>query len=159
VSAADGDQARFELHTEGDGKQWPSLFLRKITRDETLPLLLLARSLGNVQQLEDPQTGVSAVYLLTKDSSGRDNPPRLLGKDFEEAADSVDALAFDELEHSIDTALASKYLLRAKREELYATVHEAVSEIITIRTNPLDALRQAYVAADRAVEGRLELSK
>jgi hypothetical protein len=158
VSATDGDQARFELHTEGDGTQWPSLFLRKITRDDALPLLLLARSLGNVQQLEDPQTGASAFYLLTKDSSGRDNPPRLLGKDFAEAADSVDAFTFDALDHSVDTALASTYLHREKREELYVTVRSAVNEVTTARTNPLDALRQAYVAADRAVETRLGLS-
>jgi hypothetical protein len=158
VGATDGDQARFELHTEGDGTQWPSLFLRKITRDNTLPLLLLARTLGTVQQLEDPQTGVSAFYLLTKDAAGRDNPPRLLGKELGEAADSVDAFTFDELDHSVDTALASTYAHRAKREELYENVRSAVNEVTTARTNPLDALRQAYVAADRAVETRLGLS-
>jgi hypothetical protein len=158
ITATDGDQARFEPHTEGDGTQWPSLFLCKITRDDALPLLLLARSLGSVQQLEDPQTGASAFYLLTKDSSGRDNPPRLLGKDFAEAADSVDAFTFDALDHSVDTALASTYLHREKREELYVTVRSAVNEVTTARTNPLDALRQAYVAADRAVETRLGLS-
>jgi hypothetical protein len=121
-------------------------------------LLLLARSLGNVQQLEDPQTGVSAFYLLTKDAAGRDNPPRLLGKEFAEAADSVDAFTFDALDHSVDTALASTYVHREKREELYVNVRSAVNEVTTARTNPLDALRQAYVAADRAVETRLGLS-
>jgi hypothetical protein len=159
VGAGDGDQARFELHTEGDGSQWPSLFLRRITREDTLPLLLIAQVLGSVKQLEDPQTGVSSIYLLTVDSSGRDNPPRLLGKDFATAADSVDALAFDDLDHSIDTALASTYLHRAKREELYAAVLGAVGEVTAARSNPLDPLRQAYVAADRTVESRLELNK
>jgi hypothetical protein len=157
VSASDGDQARFELHTEGDGTPWPSLFLRKITRDDALPLLLLARSLGSVQQLEDPQTGASAFYLLTKDAAGRDNPPRLLGKDFAEAAEAVDAFTFDALDQAVASALASTYLHREKRQELYVTVRSAVNEVTTARTNPLDALRQAYVAADRAVETRLGL--
>jgi hypothetical protein len=40
----------------------------------------------------------------------------------------------------------------------YVTVRSAVNEVTTARTNPLDALRQAYVAADRAVETRLGLS-
>jgi hypothetical protein len=158
VGATDADQARFELHTEGDGTQWPGLFLRKITRDDALPLLLLGCSLGNVKQLEDPQTGVSAFYLLTRDAAGRDNAPRLLGKEFAEAADSVDAITFDELDNSIDTALTSTYVLRNKREELYVNVHSAVNEITTARPNPLDALRQAYIAADRAIETRLGLS-
>jgi hypothetical protein len=158
VNATDGDQARFELHTEGDGTAWPSLYLRKITRDETLPLLLLANAIGLVQTLEDPQTGISATYLLTKDSAGRDNPPARLGKDLGEAADAIDAIGFDLLETTTKAQLATTYLHRDKRTELYAAVRKAVDEVTTQRPNPLDPLRQAYLAADRNAEALLELS-
>lgn len=157
VGATDGDQARFELHTEGDGTAWPGLFLRKITRDDTLPLLLLANAIGLVQTLEDPQTGISATYLLTKDSAGRDNPPARLGKDLGEAADAIDAIGFDLLDTTVKAQLATTYLHREKRTELYASVRKVVDGVTAERPNPLDPLRQAYIAADRSAEALLEL--
>jgi len=158
VDASDGDQARFELHTEGDGRAWPSLFLRKITRDEVLPLILIASAIKLVDIIEDPQTGAKAVYLLTTDSSGRENRPVRLGKDFSEAADAIDPVAFDSLETSIKSKLATEYLHREKRTEVYSSVRQAVHNVTAERSNPLDPLRQAYVAADRSAESILELA-
>ncbi len=165
VSAGDGAQARFELHTEGDGKQWPDLFVRKITRVDALPLLLLANAIGKasgtetVQNVEDPETGKTGLYLITKDDAGRDNKPLLLGSGIADASERLDEIAFDELDRSVETSLNKAFLLGAKRRELYANVRAAVDEIQVLRTNPLDAVRLAYSAADRAVEARLDLSK
>lgn len=158
VDATDGEQARFELHTEGDGREWPPLFLRKITREDVLPLVLVANGLGLVSMLEDPLTGNKAAYLLTKDSSGRDNTPTKLGRDLSDAAESVDPMVFDALETNVKARLATDYLHRDKRTELYSSVRKAVDEVTSSRTNPLDPLRQAYVAADRSAENLLELS-
>jgi hypothetical protein len=159
VAGAEGEQASFELHTDDERAQWPSLFLRKTTRTEVLPRLLLANALGIVQTLEDPSTGISGVYLITRDESGRDDPPKKLGKDLADAADRVDPLAFDLLEYTIGRQLATTYLHREKRAELYAAVRKAVNEVTVKRSNPLDPVRIAYTSADRHVESLLELNK
>jgi hypothetical protein len=158
VEGPDSDQARFELHTEGDGRSWPGLFLRKISRDDVLPLVLIANAIGLVRILEDPTTGAKGAYLITKDAEGRDNTPVRLGKDLSEASDSVDPVAFDSLETNVKAQLAGDYLHREKRTELYASIRKAVDDETSQRSNPLDPVRQAYLTADRSAENLLELA-
>ncbi|MBV8367489.1 MAG: hypothetical protein JO036_00945 [Candidatus Eremiobacteraeota bacterium] len=156
VGATDGDQARFELHSEGDGTQFPSLFLRKIGPSEILPELLLASALSIVQTLEDPDTGRKGVYLMRNDAQGREAPPLSLGKSLTDAVDALDALSFDALETQIRGLLARDFLHQAKRAELLANVGAQVDAVKTERPNPLDKTRQAYIAAQARVEDLLK---
>ncbi|HTD36329.1 MAG TPA: hypothetical protein VK669_02350, partial [Candidatus Limnocylindrales bacterium] len=158
VGASDGEQARFELHSEGDGTQFPSLFLRKVGPAEILPELLLASALNIVQTLEDPETGLKAVYLLRADSAGREQAPLRLGKTTTEAIDGFDAVTFDALESQIRGLLAGDFLHQAKRADLLGKVAAQVDTIKTERANPLDKTRQAYIAAQARVEDLLRMN-
>lgn len=156
VDARSGAQATFELHTEGDGSQFPSLFLRKVGSAEILPYLLLAQALKLVADLEDPDTGVKASFLLTRDQAGRDTEPVKLGKTFADAVENGSAMTFDALQTQVGSRLAQDYLHIAKRAELLTSVQQAVDAVKTDRPNPLDKTRQAYMKAERTVEDMLK---
>src|SRR5262249_5491603 len=85
VNGNDADQARFELHAESEGTQLPDLFLPEADPKRYLANLLIAKGMDAIQSLEDPETGLSSLYLLTKDNRGFDREPVRLGKDFAEA--------------------------------------------------------------------------
>src|ERR1700681_570827 len=156
VSGAAGAQATFELHSEGDGSQFPSLYLRKIGPEQVLPYLLLASALDIVQQLKDPETGAAGVYLRTKDKSGRDIEPVRLGDSLTGAVERVSAMSFDAMETQIQGLLAQEYLHSDKRAQLMAQVQKAVDTVKADRPNPLDKTQQAYTRAGRAVEDLLK---
>jgi len=74
--------------------------------------LLIAKALNIVQQLEDPQTGLKSVYLITKNERGRDNPPMLLGQTLDRAADEASGEIFDQTETTVQTMLTASIYTR-----------------------------------------------
>jgi hypothetical protein len=132
--------------------------LRQITKNEVLPVLLVGNAIGMIQVLEDPVTGSQGTYFVSTDAAGLEYPPVRLGKDFSEAADSIDVITFDALETNVKAKLADGFRHRAERAALYENVKSVVAGVIAAKTNPLDPVRQAYIAADRSVESMLELT-
>jgi len=152
VTGSDADQAKFELHAEGDGSQLPGLFLPEADPKRYLANLLLAKSIGKVQSLEDPDTGLTGLYLILEDERGLSLDPIQLGKDFADASANPNAEASDALAMAVSQALGSDYLHQAKRDELIKQVLAEVDAIRAERKNPLDKTVRAYSDAARLAD-------
>ncbi len=156
TAGADGDQAKFELHGEGDGAQLPDLFLPEADPKRYLANLLIAKAIGSVQFLEDPATGVKGLYLLAKDERGFDREPAQLGRDFFEAWANPNAEASDALASSVTQSLASDYLHQSKRDELTKQVLTELEAVKAERKNPLDKTVRAFSEAVRLADTILQ---
>jgi len=150
VRGTDGDQARFELHGEGDGMQFPSLFVRSVGPKDVLPYLLLARAMNVIQQLENPETGVQEFWVVLKDPKGNEKVEPL-APTLDDALEKADAAVLDWLESIVGTLLAGDYLHKAKRETLVAAIQVEVDTVKARVKSPLDKTYRFYVdAAERA---------
>ncbi|MEE3627270.1 tubulin-like doman-containing protein [Nitrospirillum sp. BR 11752] len=100
-------RARLELHTEGDGKDFPPLFVKSgdEVRKEAVPYLLLADATGLIHDGRTA-TGAAQLLLVTKDADGFDNDPIVLGASLLEAPDRVDLVALASLRDGVTAALA-----------------------------------------------------
>ncbi len=156
TGGSDGAQARFELHTEGDGTQFSDLFMPEADPKRYLAHLLIAKGMGLVQVLEDPDTGLGGLYLLSKDERGLDRDPMKLGKDFNEAWASPNAEASDALATAVTQSLASQFLHQSKRDELGGKVIAELEAVKTERKNPLDKTVRAYSDAARLADSILQ---
>jgi hypothetical protein len=153
TSGDDRESAQMELHSEGDGRQFPSLYVRAATAYERLAFVLIGSALRVVQMLEDPQSGRSAWYLLSRDAQGKENAPVLLGRTLGQAADDLDAKNLDMLESSIRFLLEREYRHRTKRDEILAFVDAEVAKIKVERNNnPLDKVYDLYIQARRKTD-------
>jgi hypothetical protein len=108
---------------------------------------MMARAASLVQALEDPDTGMNNIYLVTKNAKGRDNDPELLGKDFQSVLDDNSLQTYDAITSAVNQLLQSEYLHRKKREELLANLEEQLAEVKAARKNPLDKIYKAHVQA------------
>jgi hypothetical protein len=152
TSGSDAEQSRFELFGEGDGGQLPDLFLPEADPKRYLAHLLIAKGMNMVQSIEDPATGVSSLYLLSKDDRGLDREPLKLGANFAEASSDPNAEASDALGTAVESALASEYLHQTRRDELMAKVLVELDGVKTERKNPLDKVVRAYTEATRLAD-------
>jgi hypothetical protein len=152
MTGSDADQAKFELHAEGDGSHLPGLFLPEADPKRYLAHLLLAKSMEKVKSLEDPDTGLTGLYLLLSDDRGLPLDPIKLGKDFADASSNPNAEASDALAMAVHQALASDYLHQARRDELMKRVLAEVEGIRSERKNPLDKTVRAYTEAARLAD-------
>jgi Tubulin like len=153
TSGDTASQARMELHTEGDGSQFPSLFVRRATPAGTFPFLLVAHAMNLIRALEDPDTGESGVYLITKNDKGKAQPPTLLGRTLLDAVEAADLSRLDSLEANIRSLLAGEYLHKTKREELISAIDKHVAAVLEERkNNPLDKTYKRYYEAGQRAE-------
>ena len=156
TTGTSGDQAKFELHIEGDGAQLPDLFMPEADPKRYLASLLIAKSMNAVQFLEDPDTGIKSLYLLAKDERGLDREPLKLGKDFADASSSPNAEASDALSSAVSAGLSSEFLHQTKREELTQKILAELEAIKAERKNPLDKTVRAYTEAARVADSILQ---
>ncbi len=140
-----------ELHGEGDGSQFPSLFAPVVGAAEVFPHMLIAQAVNVLQTLEDPDTGAAGVYLIAKDDRGREKDPLLLGKTFLDAVNGVSAEIMGKVQLAVQAELDGAYLHKTKREELATRIQAEVDRVRAERKNPLDRMYRQYVSArDRA---------
>ena len=156
TTGADGEQAEFELHSEADAAQLPDLFLPEADPKRYLAHLLIAKCMNKVQLLEDPETGITSLYLVLTDDRGIPLDPIKLGKDFAEAASNPNAAALDALAMTVNQALESDYLHQTKRDELFKSLLSEVESIKAQRKNPLDKTVRAYSDAARVADSVLQ---
>jgi hypothetical protein len=150
--AVGGVQARMELHGEGDGTQWPDLFIGDVDQKRYLALLLIAQAMGLVRRLEDPDTGIASVYLVAKDTRGRDRDPLPLGADLASVTQDANAVVFDTLRAAVQAQLEQPFRHQSKRDELLTSVLTIVDEVKAVKKNPLDKVYKTFVQASHAAE-------
>lgn len=85
------ERTMLEVHAEGDGSQFPDLFIADAAtlRASARPLLLLAEALGVLAQRPGPGSGPAQLVLARQDADGFDLEPIVLGRDFAEALERV----------------------------------------------------------------------
>ena len=123
----------------------------------SLTFALRKRAGGDsVQSLEDPDTGLTGLYLLAKDERGLDRDPLKLGKDFGEAWSTPNTEASDALTSAVTQSLASEFLHQTKRDELNKKVVAELDAVKAERKNPLDKAIRAYSEAARLADSILQ---
>lgn len=157
---AGGARAKLELHTEGDGSAWPRLYVASgaEAREQALPYVLLAKALGFIQEGRNPATGADEVLLVTKDESGFDNDPVLLGRQFVGAADAVTLEHLHVLRSACEAALASPaYLHQDRRLEVQRAVLAEVEAVKAARGgNVQDETYRKFLDAGRRAAALLK---
>jgi hypothetical protein len=140
ISGSNAERAKLELHIEGDGTQHPKVFVpaqEELKRD-AVPYLLLAKSLGMIQQVANPQSGAPELVFVAKDENGFDTDPVRLGKALSDAPDQLDLSGADQIKNYVTRRLNSKEnSLDARRAELQKVLVAEVDNIKAERGNNL----------------------
>lgn len=150
------ERSKLEVHSEGDGKGYPPIFLVSGADIDTLPLLLLGRAMKLIQELEDPDTGKPGIYLITKDERGRDNDPVALGASDEEIVEKRDVALANRLRISIQKLIQSEYQHRSRRDEIVTALDVVLAGVVARIPNPLDKRRRTYKEAVSKAEELLK---
>ena len=98
-----------------------------------MPLLLLGKAMGVLTLLEDPATGIGAMYLRP----GRKETPIKLAPSFDEAVLETKGELFERLDQTVRTLLGSDYLHRTKRDELQTELDHELELVEKQVGNPL----------------------
>jgi hypothetical protein len=101
------ERGALEIHIEGDGLQFPDLFIAddvQIARRARIALLM-AEALNIAVEVKNDGTGQVELRLLRKDSDGFDLEPVTLGKNFDDAAEQMGERMVMELKTGIAEAL------------------------------------------------------
>ena len=156
VNGPNAQRAKLELHLEGDGAQYPKLFVladSDVERD-MVPYLLLAKALKLIQQAPNPQTGATEMVLVAKDQDGFDTDPIYLGKSLAESrrVTPVDAnLIREYVQGILDT---TDYSSEDRRSELQKTIVADVEAVKVERGNNIqdEAYKRILEGGKRAVK-------
>lgn len=158
IQQSNNNQSRIkmELHSEGDGSQWPELLIadERVFRENALPSLLLAKILGLITAVTSPTTGVTEFYLIDKDEDGLPVRTRL-GKTLNEVYETIDILSAQALEDKVNLTLAQdSYRHVDKRTECQQAVRDELNTILTEARNDFEdpTYRKFEAAARTAIQ-------
>ncbi|MEO7718034.1 MAG: tubulin-like doman-containing protein, partial [Capsulimonas sp.] len=156
VSGPTGARARMEIHGEGDGTQFPPLFVATMSevKDLGLPYVLLGRALNVIQKLTNPATGVTSFALVTKDQDGFDNDPVPLGATLVDSVDKLDASSTRTVRQAVELLLGgAEWMHVDKRVELQKSVVALIDEVKADRQGNIqdDVYRRFLDAGKKAV--------
>ncbi len=131
LNRPDAARAKLELHIEGDGSQFPNLFVPSMAEVKTqaIPYLLMAKVMGLILSSEHPKTGATQWLFLQKDEDGFDAEPVDLGETFVGAYERLDLSHLEQMKQQVHKLLASDYLHREKRNQLKNAILEEVNRI------------------------------
>ena len=122
-------RATLEVHTEGDGSQFPDLFVadRAQVGARLKPALLVGLALGAVTSVRSQATGRDQLVLTRRDADGFDLDPLVLGPDLTGAAEALGEAEVFTLQGVIDAGLAGGALTSdegrtAARDQIAAAV-------------------------------------
>lgn len=156
VSGTNPQEARMFLHLEGDGSGLPSLFapLARELREDCAPYLLIAKTLGVLQESKSKTLGGTALFFVQEDKHGLEVDQIELGATLIDAVEKLDFAKFEKLQQVVEQKLSAGNGQNAQK--IPAIVAE-VKAIKVLRGN--DPADPTYIlfnnAAKRAV-ARLE---
>lgn len=135
LKGSNGPRARLELHLEGDGSQYPRIFvpLQDEMRRDALPYLLLAKALGMIQEEVNSRTGAPGLFFVSKDESGFDTDPIDLGKNLIEAVTRIDIEGADLIRVHVTQLLRSDFTEDSKRTALQKQIVADVDQVKVLR--------------------------
>ncbi len=163
LKGPDVERAKLELHVEGDGSNYPSLFVpsSEEIKKEGIPFLLLAKTMNLIKILENPATGSRQLAISKKDADGWDAQPIYLGKTFVESFEKLDLANLSEIGDQVRSLLnGSEYSHEEKIAQLRKGIRDEVEAIKAERNNNMeDPLYKRFLeggkAADRFLKERL----
>jgi hypothetical protein len=135
MKGSNGARARLELHLEGDGSQYPRIFvpMQDEMKRDALPYLLLARALGMIQEEVNSRTGSTGLFFVSKDESGFDTDPIDLGKNLIEAVAKIDIEGADLMRVHVTQMLRSDFAEDSKRSGLQKQIVAEVDQVKALR--------------------------
>lgn len=160
VGGANSARARLEIHGEGDGTQWPPLYVATMSevKEQGLPYVLLAQATGIIQKQRDPKTGKDSLLLITKDQDGLDNPAVPLGASLTESVGRLDAATARTVRTAVEALLnGPAYALAEQRAVARTSVVALIDEVKTERGgNVQDATYLRFLEAGKQALGILK---
>jgi hypothetical protein len=149
-----------EVHSEGDGSQFPDLFIADMSRIRELarPILLLGEALGALTQRANPATGQLQIVISRKDTDGFEIEPIVLGKTFAAALESISEKILHDLKQTILPQIKPPHF--AREEELTAlrdTLQYRLSEIKSEHHD--DSLHPEYIAWSQAARDVMKITR
>jgi hypothetical protein len=131
VSGRRPERARIELHGEGDGTQFPSLFIpsQAAVVNEVLPFLLLARVMDLLQAPAGTGMNGSELVFTAKDRDGFDTEPISLGRTLTEALTRIDRSSSELMRSSVGLALERDFASESARLQLSKALVALVEDI------------------------------
>jgi hypothetical protein len=126
------DRVKLELHCEGDGTQFPELFVT-IGLTRSLPYIMLAKPLGLIQPLTNPAIGSTELYLIELDEFGLEKRVRL-GKNLTDVFDTLEITTAQKFEEAVGKLLAKpENRHQDKRAALMAQVRDEIKVVLAER--------------------------
>ena len=131
VSGPRAARSRIELHGEGDGTQFPSVFIPSQTAvvNEVLPFLLLARVMDLLQAPTVAGMGGSELVFTAKDRDGFDTDPISLGPTLTAALTRMDRSVSEIVRSSVGLALERDFASEPARLQLSKALVALVGDI------------------------------
>jgi len=130
-------RAKLELHSEGDGSQYPRIFvpLQEEMKRDALPYLLAARALGLIREEVNPRTGGKGIIFVSKDENGLDTDPIDLGKSLTESLAKIDVESADLIRRHVNRLLDTEFAQETQRAELQKRIVAEIEQIKSARGN------------------------
>jgi hypothetical protein len=150
-------RVRLELHCEGDGLQYPPLFVpsreQLITR--FLPYIILAKTLQIIQPMTNQVTGSTDLFLIEQDEFGLDKRTKL-GKNLTELFETLDVLVAQKFEDAVMKLLTEpENRHQDRRSVLIAQMREELKTVLSERQNNVeDAM---YISFEQATRQSIQL--
>ena len=155
---------RFVLHTESFSEELPHLY--DMNKEEIgakfLSTVLLAKALGIIQQVEDPDTQRKYHAAAITNEYGDEDYIEVGGLDFTSVLDSVKTdfeLALT-IEKAVEKTLAESYRANDKKELLRTTLNATLKEFVlpSFSGNPLaKGYKEAQMARNEIFDTKLKL--
>ncbi len=155
IGCSDGKRALIELHSEGyggklsAGQEFPDLYPESYKPADLRPWVMIAEAMDMIQVDTDPVTGVSKVYMVSKDGDGLSTMEEL-GASIESVIEASDVTVFEALRAAVEPRLETEYLHLSKRQDLVNAMRTKVEEIGKFRkaNDPIfKASREGFIKA------------
>lgn len=159
INGSNPTRAKLELHIEGDGTQYPSLFVPTMEQTQVayLPFVLLGKGLNLIQNTESKKTGKKGLSLKTQDNDGL--PLEIfLGKTLIDTMDSIDIASARAVRTSVEETLATDLLAHIdERSKLQKAIIGLVEEVKAECNNDAEDERYIrFLEAGRASIGMIK---
>ena len=155
-----GEINRLVLHLEGDGSQYPNLFVERFDPKKYLKDMILGVAMGLIQYQENGDgTGRKYYCRLKVDEDGFPLPPIVFTEKLSELHETETVKRADILQliEEINEKMAEDYLHITAREELAKAVVAVSNSVLTERkNNTSDPVYKTYLDVCRALTKELK---